>query len=544
MNIFHILFAVLLATIILIKLNSSLKKTEKNKSIGYYLVKNSLEFFVPLTITLIFYSGLMLFVTEGWVFFSYGTLKQLESVITEIARYTKYYLSVELVFGLYLIVFLLGFLRLPYERRNTLYQGIAGVSKWSKRIYVLFVLLCSFTILGTHLGEASKILNVKLKLIRDDYAGLQIKIENVLTQKVADELYTKTLGDLPPSYKSAIDLYQANYLKEKQLLDKYLILHNTYGINLKQANSIRLKHKKQNEILKKLESYIITRKPSLNRPNIINYYDLEKVNYRDIAKVNSYVDNITSKSNNNRIIIFRSIDKKALSIQGAKAFSGIIKSEMFMAWIKAYPIIDPIVDILFNTLDEKLKTQIENNSRKITSRVGQDKIDGRFIDNIISKIINEHKTISNKKLISEITKIANIKKTKLARLVNIEQGINRRIKKAENRIARNLINELGNSSESIRDKAVNRLSQMGEKLSKTHISKIDKIMNHGKAKWSKKLYRESHCTWYQDKSVKYYAASVLLNAKSKYITTTMVSNARKIRIKSITKRRVTDPGWI
>lgn len=107
-----------------------------------------------------------------------------------------------------------------------------------------------------------------------------------------------------------------------------------------------------------------------------------------------------------------------------------------------------------------------------------------------------------------------------------------------------LIAHLRSPSEEHRVKASNLLSMRGDKLDKSQVDKIIKIMRHGKNEWSRFLYRESHCRWFEYTTVKYYAADSLMNMESPYVTDKIVSQARKTKSKAKTTRRVTDPGWI
>ncbi len=107
-----------------------------------------------------------------------------------------------------------------------------------------------------------------------------------------------------------------------------------------------------------------------------------------------------------------------------------------------------------------------------------------------------------------------------------------------------LISQLSSPSEEQRDKAADLLSKLGEELTKAIVEEIIKTMRHGKESWSKRLYRSSHCTWYEKTTVKKYAAKSLVNMKSPYVTDEIVREARNEVNKEKTKYRVTDPGWI
>ena len=107
-----------------------------------------------------------------------------------------------------------------------------------------------------------------------------------------------------------------------------------------------------------------------------------------------------------------------------------------------------------------------------------------------------------------------------------------------------LIVQLSSPSGKKRNEAANLLSYGGKELTKSVIDKIIDLMRNGKGQWSKRLYRQSHCTWYEKTTVKYYAARSLVNMKSPYVTDEIMREARNKTNKEKTRYRVTDPGWI
>ena len=107
-----------------------------------------------------------------------------------------------------------------------------------------------------------------------------------------------------------------------------------------------------------------------------------------------------------------------------------------------------------------------------------------------------------------------------------------------------LIKQLRSPNEKVRVQASKSLAGMGKDLNKAQVNKIVGIMRTGNEKWRKFLRRESHCTWYEQTSVKYYAAGSVSNMKSSYVTREIQREAAGIKKKSRRNVRVTDPGWI
>lgn len=119
-----------------------------------------------------------------------------------------------------------------------------------------------------------------------------------------------------------------------------------------------------------------------------------------------------------------------------------------------------------------------------------------------------------------------------------------------------LIAHLRSPSEEHRIKASNLLVKSSNKLDKSQVNEIIELMRNGRNEWKKYLYRESHCTWYEYTTLKYYAADTLIEMNSPDIIDEILNEAIKELLKGIleeaikarknnkTKRRVTDPGWV
>src|SRR5258708_26202969 len=130
-------------TIFVFKKTRSLKETGKEKEIGYHFLKSSLEFLVPFTFVMFFYVGVLAVVSLAWESISLQSLIGMEEYLTTIHSYTKFKPSKTMVFGLFVGIYLLGLSRIIVleKKRKTLYTGVDTFYRWSKRLYVVLVLL-------------------------------------------------------------------------------------------------------------------------------------------------------------------------------------------------------------------------------------------------------------------------------------------------------------------------------------------------------------------------------------------------------------------
>jgi len=110
--------------------------------------------------------------------------------------------------------------------------------------------------------------------------------------------------------------------------------------------------------------------------------------------------------------------------------------------------------------------------------------------------------------------------------------------------ASRLIKQLGNSDAQVRTKAAAELSAMGKELSRSDVNRIANLMRTGRKKWSKRLYRQSHCTWYENTSIRYYAGRALLTMDSQYVSKDLRQEAARAQSSARSRTRRNDPGWV
>ncbi len=99
-----------------------------------------------------------------------------------------------------------------------------------------------------------------------------------------------------------------------------------------------------------------------------------------------------------------------------------------------------------------------------------------------------------------------------------------------------LIPKLKDPSPDIRSAAAKELTQFGDIIAKEDFNRIVDIMHNGREEVRRKLYRESHCTWYEYTQARYYAAEILLKMESLYINDQIKTAVIQAKAKSRTKR--------
>ena len=535
-------------TIYVFKKTHSLKEQGRDKEIRYHFLKSSLEFLAPFTFVMFFYVGLLTVVSFAWESISLQSLIWLEEWLTTIHSYTKLKLSKTMVLGLFLGIYALGLLHVVFlEKRKKLYTGVDTFYKWTKRLYVVFVLLCSFTLLGTQLGEPSNDLRLRIKLTKDGYADVHKQTQEAISEEVASQLYTKAYDSFPPAHHTALKLPEKIGSEANSLRGYYAKAQNEHGVKSRKTESALSAIEAHRKAATNLKTEIQMPKEGLNESTNVAEPDPRQISYRKIKEAKIAIETYRQKTRTRFITFLTTEDGKKLTIQGAKVMTDVLKSGLFSPWIKAYPIAEPIIDVFIKTMDETVKAKLERIADNATRSIIQSPDNTQTTVNDeasklaaqtevkISPAIMEKANQSGKQLEQELTNLEAAK-------VEIDNGI----KQVENSRIEKLIAQLHSPDKSVRETAAQKLSQVGDKLSQTKVNELIGIMRHGNKRWITDRTRIEglHCTDYEYTSIRYYAATALARTNSQYVSGDIAQEARQRQSDSVTTKRVTDPGWI
>jgi hypothetical protein len=540
-----LLVAALGLTILVFGKKHLLEKDGRDKEVLYYFLKSSLEFLVPFTLVLLFYLGLLIVISMKWESISLHSLIRLEEYLTTIHSYTKWKLSKGMVLGLFVAIFVLGLLRVPLEARKKLYSGVDWIYTWSKRAYVLFVLLCSFTLLGTQLGQPTDDLRLRIKLIRDGYAELRQEAEEALSEEVAVQFHTKTRDNLSPEYQTALKRPEEIGSKTSNLRSHYAAAQREYGVKSGKAETVLSRFDSLNR--SGLQTEIRLTEPTGKAPKAtVSESEPGQITFQKVNEAKGALENYRQKTRGRFITFLSTEDGKKLTIQGAKVVTDVLKSELVSAWIKRYPIAEPFIDVFFKTLDEKIKARLETFAENATKEIIESPTRAEAaINTEASKIVNETEVKLSPEMVVRVeylsaefvVEITSIEAAKVEVDDGIQQFKDRKIEK--------LISQLQSPDESMRETAVRELSATSD-ISPAKIDKLISLMRNGRQSFltDRTRIEGHHCTDYEYTSVKYYAASTLARINSPHVSSEIKQEARSCQASSITTRRVTDPGWI
>lgn len=534
--------------IFVFKKTRSLKEQNRDKELRYHFLKSSLEFLVPFTFVMFFYVGLLAVVSMAWEFLSLQSLILMEEWLTTIHSYTRLKPSKTMVFLIFLGIYALGLVRvvLP-EARKKLYADIDTFYKWTKRLYVLFVLLCSFTLLGTQLGEPSSDLRFRIKFTRDGYAEVQKQTQEAISEEVAFQLYTKVYDSFSPTYHTALKLPEKISSEANSLNGYYAKAQNEYGVASKRAESALYSIEAHRKTVTNLKTEIQIPTKGISEITNANVPDPNQLSFRKIKDSKVAIENYRQKTQTRFITFLTTEDGKRLTIQGAKVLTDMLKSELFSGWIKAYPVTEPIIDVFIKTIDETLKTKVEKTADKATRSIIQNPKNTLItVEGEASKLVAQTEIKISPAIMEKANLSGKELGQKLANLEAAKEEIGSGIKRVENKKIIELITQLNSPDAQIRKTAAQSLSKKGDIISQEKVNELIDIMRHGNKKWTTSRTRNEghHCTDYEYTSIRHYAATALTNMNSQYVSRDIAREAKQRQSDSITKERVTDPGWV
>jgi hypothetical protein len=659
-------FVGLLVAILFWRKKRLVERKDIRKGAGYFFYLFSLEFLVPFTIILGAYyafCGALWFMIDS---VNLGALVKLEEALEKArSMFSVFKVSAFQTFGVLVILYLLNFVRVPSSNISTLFKFFDRYQKFVRRAYIVAVLLASFTLLGSQIGNPTSALKVKIRTTRDGYADLVNDTAELLSQVVFHDLFEKAKKDFPESYIEAFDLpgkilADAESLKKyyEKVSDKYsfkddsvVMLYSKYigrshlkgyseilSLDFDRISVSRSEVSKENKehIRKNVEArsgdinLVVLDEEAATKRIVPTQYP-ETLTQKQIESTKKAISNYKQKIPARAVELLQLPGGKKILLHGPRLITAQLKTAVFGELIRNIPLFGPLVDVASNTIGKavevkfgesaenalaisgkdsgrlgsalrsesskivqatdifltkdqlrfariepaRLKAEVQHFKEKdmlLQSKAQQLQVE-RLIAGLKSKsdddffdarkqIINLKNKISAEKIheVDSITKdriLSIIDKLDKSEGAQYDAEYNRlkrynpllshqqraRIKSIENKKFDAVIEDLASENKKVREKASAKLNKMAPHLSKSQVNRIIGMLDSNKT-FREYLYRESHCTWYEYITQKYYAGQILSQMDSPYVNAAIKQRARGAVSGGKTKKRVTDPGWI
>ena len=637
------------------------------KGAGYYFCYYSLEFLVPFTIILGAYYALCGVLSYTIDSASLDFLVKLEQAFEKLRlTFSVFKLSTMQVLGALVLIYLLNFVRVLSSKTGALYKLFDRYQKNVRRAYIALVLLASFTLLGSQLGNPTSSLKVKIKTIRDGYADIVNETAQIVSQEVFPELFEKVKKSFPETYVRSFDMPVELHGDAEELKNYYREVSDNYGV-------------KDDSVVRLYSRYLGPSYSAYFNQNTFYYFDRISVTGSDLepAEKERIRRSVESRSGDINLVLlekkgfskkvipvnypgtltYKKVDsaKKTISdykqyrspkaaellklpggnkilLHGPKLVSSRLKTAVFGELIRNIPLLGPVLDVFSNTFDKVLEIKLSEKAenafnfsdkdsssygsaiRRASSSIVQEtaiqvtkeqmqyagieqaklethsenirerkellkaKAQQKRVELLLNKLksaendrsyfnsrnelltirpslsdekIREISLIENRRISSIIDGLEKSEgakyRTEYDRLKLYEEFFSdqhrAKIKSIDNQKINVLITNLTNENEGVRELATTRLNRVAYRLNEPQVNRIIQVLNSDRT-FKKYLYRESHCTWYEYITQKYYAGRVLAEIDSIYVGEGIKQKARNAVSGGRSKKRVMDPGWV
>lgn len=535
---------IVLAVLAIITLKR-IERAYRQKGWGYFIAKNSLEFLIPFVVVCSFYFILSTLLSLSANFMNLTMLIHFENMMLRAkSTVAVFNLSPLMVLLIFVLLFILGLLRVGSARIETASKALDRFQKITRRVYTVIVLLCAFTLLGTYAGVPAKNLKVRIKTLRDGYADLVQDLENMVKDRAVNEIVTNAKARLPEPYTGI--LADADTADDQlfALKSYYRTQKQEWHINIAALNGLDIQRKTSETkvVVFKARGFstkTIDQKERWRKgtPADITPKKLERLRAkvkRTAAGAKPYLAELLQTKTGRKILC-----------EIPRVFTDQIKKSLLRQCAARYPLAEPLMEVVLNSVHDKNQNDFEKVALRLVDEglKNPEKTQGA-IQKAASRLSAVGNLSMTKETVSKAEALARKTEQRLNEYRNLHAKIEREVNTVRSRQIKTLIADLKNPTPEVRAKAARKLSNTGDIITRGDFNKIVEIMHHGKDVSEKKLYRESHCTWYEYTRSSYYAAEALLGMKSSYVSNQILADAKKAQSQGRTRKRVTDPGWI
>jgi hypothetical protein len=434
-----IIFMLILAALFMYYFSRKLKRndlSEKKKGLEYYFYKNAFMFLLVFVVVGIIYliSFYLIKFVIGIDTVGLGNLILFEKKLEEVKSFVSVVeLNAFQVFVLLFIIFVLSLFPAIKWRVKFISDLFEKYQKITKILYLIILVICSFTFFGKSVGLPDRDLILRIKTIRVGYANMRQDIQNALINEVYSGVYKKTVNEFPKEYSSVIKNYGL-FNSEKRLLVETIKKYDGYVDISKDLDEYLRNYKFEKGKIFRVEKEDFTYDIHDSKKNeVVNESEVSENDIKNaVKKLEKYNKNIT----------FLSLDAgEKVVCQLPKMFTEKIKTVLFEGIITEYPFLAPIINVFHDTVDDNLDRDIKEKAEYLVSMVNNKNYNfDKEFQAISNEIIKNIEIKKNDSAFKKSFELAKIEEVMHAKIKNIRGNIYNEIspKKIESVINSNL----------------------------------------------------------------------------------------------------------
>ena len=385
------------------RMNRTLLKTSHNKTFRYFLFDKGVELTACLWIVVSFYAVLSWIVDGTSDETTLYYLSLLENSLDSLKTFLQSYLIFKPGFSALIMALLLAAdIAVAYfisressavgEESGSKKERVSPVArylfyqKWSKRVFLVVTLLCSFTFFGNVvLGERVAHLRARTDKIKEGYKEIKEEVETLIAGAVHQRVYEKTekaYSALPkgvPGKPSPINFHDIIYRRGEKAAE----LDNTYRTYTDTPSTKTAQHKtavdelvNQPPVPKESSPEPISyaqeapESPPVKEPVSEQVKLTARADDLSVSKVEKIKTEINSKSKLYRAVsLFKRADGSDFLCQFPKWLVSAVKSQAIGGLIEEVPFLGPIVDSFTGAITKMVDESIKSKSTEAIDEV-------------------------------------------------------------------------------------------------------------------------------------------------------------------------------
>jgi hypothetical protein len=572
-------------------------KARGGKLLAFHFLDKSLDFLIPFTIIGSLFLLLSLFVSGT----SDQTTIQRLIFFEKLVGFFKWFVSLFKIeplvaIGLLIMFYLLSLTRIPSKYTSKLVPFFKKMQKIVKPVYMVFIILFSFTFFGTQAGAPSAKIRFRINEAEGKYGDLRQEVEQSVSREVARKLLEKVKDALPKDYRDDLDEQNQYYIIVTNLRQDYQAFKDNYDRSdpvaeiftrppppdsppsprdggdppdsggSRHTNSPTTSDKGPKKVSDKTpdsraSNDFIERRSETSLTGKQLVYDLFEENARGksliepvplqtsaktISEATESVRTLCQKAQAEAIKILQSEHGHEIAVQLPETFTGKVKDTVFKALTDRYPILEPIVEAFFGAFDKELEIRTQKAVDRATRALSQDPTNtARIIGQEASGVVAETQIKTPSLLLSKALQVGDALRKRAQGIRDAIARLKMRAQKFDEyaeavQSAEEQIELLSCRNEESRKAAAAKLATVSSSLTEDQVQRIESLLDDYSTRLGKSIKKPNY---YEEVPVQYYAALTVQKMRSQYLTEGVKERAANI-INDVNNRPLRDWGLL
>jgi hypothetical protein len=357
-------------TVVCLRRRRALGREGARGTTSYHFYEYSLEFLLPFVVVTGAYLVAYLVLASRSDAIEFGSLLAVQSVLHDIAAAARrLYLTPTALLVVLMLLYVLSLVRLFGRHTATLFAVLDHYQKWTRRAYIMAVVLTSFTFFGANTGTLRNELTLRISAVREGYTQLEHTARDVLSAAIADRLSATVTHQLHTQWPDAMQLPDRVGAEAEELRALYAEGQATYGVVSAAAEGLLRAHDQRRQAgvaFEKLPMTAPASRTSLGGGAAARAVPDRGVTHRQVAKGAAAVDESLQQTR----------AKPSAQPQGdgqhpqAEALQRVLrqlpkvltdkaKMALLQPLLRSNPLLEPIVGVLVRTLDKEVERRTE-----------------------------------------------------------------------------------------------------------------------------------------------------------------------------------------